>query len=155
MKPTRRTTPTACALLLAGLTGSLAACAPGAATGPGRTLTGAAILDHPCGKVSVKQMGLIHAGNADAAVALGTPELQQEWRALPADERTELLGLMGALSQSAEDHAADIAAHGRLAVTGDTATLTIIKSRREPDVSSTETFTQRFSLNGTGCAIAR
>ena len=26
-------------------------------------IKGAAILDHPCGKVAVKQMGLAHAGN--------------------------------------------------------------------------------------------
>jgi len=35
---------------------------------PAKTeIQGAAILDHPCGKVAVKHMGLVHAGKIDEA----------------------------------------------------------------------------------------
>ena len=34
-------------------------------------IKGAAILDHPCGKVAVKHMGLVHAGKMDEATKLG------------------------------------------------------------------------------------
>jgi hypothetical protein len=137
--------------LIAGLTG----CASGSATAPGRTITGAAILDHPCGKVSVEHMGLTHAGKVEEAVALGTPDLQQEWRELPSQERATIVDLMRTMSRSSDAHAADIAAHGRLAVAGDSATLTITKSLRDASGSSSETFTQRFLLDQSRCAITQ
>ena len=45
---------------------------------------GAAILDTPCGKVAVKQMGLLHAGKFDEANKLSTKEMQDQWKAMPA-----------------------------------------------------------------------
>jgi hypothetical protein len=38
-------------------------------------IKGAAILDHPCGKVAVKQMGLLRAGKFDDANRLTTKEM--------------------------------------------------------------------------------
>ena len=43
-----------------------------AAASPKTEIKGAAILDHPCGKVSVKHMGLVHAGEMEEATKLGT-----------------------------------------------------------------------------------
>ena len=37
-------------------------------------IEGAAILDHACGKVAVKQMGLVNAGKMDEANKLSTKE---------------------------------------------------------------------------------
>jgi hypothetical protein len=43
-----------------------------AATAAKTEIKGAAILDNPCGKASVKQMGLVHAGNMEEANKLTT-----------------------------------------------------------------------------------
>src|SRR5215213_8583844 len=53
-----------------------------------KEIKGAAILDHPCGKVAVKHMGLVHSGKMDEAVKLGTPEMQEEWKKMDAGDRT-------------------------------------------------------------------
>ena len=42
-------------------------------------IKGAAILDHPGGKVAVKQMGLVNAGKMDEANKLSTKEMQDMW----------------------------------------------------------------------------
>jgi hypothetical protein len=121
----------------------------------GAEVKGGAILRHPCGQVSVRHMGLVHEGRMADAVKLGTPELQAEWRSMPAAERDMLAGMMKAMSQSAADFSADIEAHGLLEVDGGSATLTVTKSRKDGSGSSSETMTQRFALNGADCAIAR
>jgi hypothetical protein len=91
----------------------------------------------------------------EEAVKLGTPELQAEWRSMPAADRDMMEGMMKAMSQSTADFSADIKAHGRLVISGKTATLTIRKTRKDASGSSTETMTQDFSLDGSNCAIAR
>jgi hypothetical protein len=62
-------------------------------------IKGAAILDHPCGKVAVKQMGLTHAGKMDEANKLTTKEMQEQWKAMPAKDRTMMSGMMKEMSQ--------------------------------------------------------
>jgi len=51
--------------------------------------------------------------------------------------------------------AADIKAHGLLTVAGNSATLTVKKTRKDADGSSTETMTQSFELDGSKCSISR
>lgn len=126
-----------------------------AAVAWGAEVKGAAILQHPCGKVSVRHMGLVHEGKMADAVKLGTPKLQADWRSMPAGERDMMTGMMKAMSQSAADFSADIKAHGLLTVSGDSATLTVRKTRNDADGSSTETMTQSFDLDGSKCAISR
>jgi hypothetical protein len=121
----------------------------------GSEIKGAAILEHPCGKVSVRHMGLVHQGKMEEAVKLGTPELQAQWRSMPAADRDMMAGMMKAMSQSATDFSADIKSHGQLAVTGKSATLTVKKSHQDKNGSSTETLTQSFELKGANCLIAR
>ena len=48
---------------------------------------GAAILDHACGKVAVKQMGLVHAGKMEEANKLSTREMQDQRKAMPAKDK--------------------------------------------------------------------
>ncbi|MGE5152562.1 MAG: hypothetical protein ACM3ST_00975 [Bdellovibrio bacteriovorus] len=121
----------------------------------GAEIKGAAILQHPCGKVSVRHMGLVHDGRMADAVKLGTPELQAQWSSMPAAERDMMAGMMKAMSQSAADFSADIKAHGVLTVAGGTATLTVKKTRQDASGSATETMTQSFQIAGSNCAIAR
>ncbi len=47
-----------------------------AGTASAADIKGAAILDHPCGKVAVKHMGLMHAGKVDEANKLSTKEMR-------------------------------------------------------------------------------
>jgi hypothetical protein len=56
-------------------------------------IKGAAILDHPCGKTSVKQMGLTHAGKMEEANKLTTKEMQDQWKAMPAKDKTMMSGM--------------------------------------------------------------
>jgi hypothetical protein len=118
-------------------------------------IKGAAILDTPCGKVSVKQMGLIHAGKFDEANKLSTPEMQAMWKAAPASDRTMMMGMAKDMSQSEEQYAAAIKANGVLVVDGSTAALTVKTTTKDANGSSTSTVSQNFVINGAQCMVSR
>jgi hypothetical protein len=63
-------------------------------------MKGAAILQHPCGQVAVKHMGLIHAGKMDDAAKLGSKEMQDQWQALPAKDREMMTQMMQQMSET-------------------------------------------------------
>ena len=118
-------------------------------------IKGAAILDHPCGKVSVKQMGYVHAGNMDEANKLSTPEMQAQWKAMPAKDRTMMTGMMKDMSQTEAQYSADIKSGGVLTVDGASAVLTVKKTTKDKNGSSNSTMTQNFKLAGNQCLITR
>lgn len=118
-------------------------------------IKGAAILDHPCGKVAVKQMGLIHAGKFEEANALTTKEMQEQWKAMPAKDRDMMVGVMKEMSKSEEDFAKEIKAFGVLSVQGNTATLTVKQEHQDANGSSTDTMTQNYAIDGDKCLITR
>ena len=116
---------------------------------------GASILDHPCGKVAVRQMGLVHAGKIDDANKLSTKEVQDEWKAMPAKDRAMLTGMMKAMAQTEQQYAAEIKAAGLLVVDGRAALLTITKTTKDANGSNTSTTTQSFKLDIGQCLISR
>jgi hypothetical protein len=118
-------------------------------------IKGAAILDNACGKVAVKQMGLVHAGNMEEANKLSTKEMQDQWKAMPAKDRTMMSGMMKEMSQTEAQYAADIKANGVLVVDGPAATLTVKKTTKDKNGTSTETITQNFKIDGSQCLISR
>jgi mannose/fructose/N-acetylgalactosamine-specific phosphotransferase system component IIB len=118
-------------------------------------IKGAAILEHPCGKVAVKQMGLVHAGNMDEANKLSTKEMQDQWKTMPAKDRTMMSGMMKEMSQTEAQYAADIKANGVLVVDDKAATLTVKKTPKDKNGTSTETITQNFKIDGGQCLISR
>ena len=118
-------------------------------------IKGAAILDHPCGKVSVKQMGYVHAGKIDEANKLSTKEMQDQWKAMPAKDRAMMSGMMKEMAQTEAKFAADIKANGILVVDGQSGVLTVKKVTKDKDSTSTETMTQNFKLDGAQCLISR
>ena len=124
----------------------------GAAAGE---VKGAAILDHPCGKVAVKQMGLVHAGKMEDANKLSTKEMQDQWKAMPATDRVMMSGMMKEMSSTEQQFSNDIKANGVLAVDGQSATLTVKKTTKDKNGSSTSTMTQHFRLDGSQCLVSR
>jgi hypothetical protein len=136
-----------CAVLFLALLGRLEA-AP-------TEIKGAAILEHPCGKVAVKHMGLVHAGKTEEAFKLGTQEMQKQWKAMPAADRTMMLGMMKMMSKTEAEFSAEIKASGLLVVDGKDATLTVQQEHKDANGSSTETLTQRYVLDGASCRISR
>lgn len=132
---------------------AVASLAAGSALAAKAELKGAAILDHACGKTAVKHMGLVHAGKMDEAVKLGTKAMQEEWKAMPAEDRTMMSGMMKEMSQTEADFSAEIKANGVLAVDGASATLTVVKTTKDANGSSTETTTQKYVIDGAGCWI--
>jgi hypothetical protein len=118
-------------------------------------IKGAAILDNACGKVAVKQMGLVHAGNMDEANKLSTKEMQEQWKTMPAKDRTMMSGMMKEMSQTEAQYAADIKANGVLIVDDKAAMLTVKKTTKDKNGSSTETITQNFKIDGGQCLISR
>jgi hypothetical protein len=118
-------------------------------------IKGAAILDHPCGKVAVKQMGLVHAGRFDDANRLATQEMQSQWQAMPVKDRTMMQGMAKEMAQTESQYAADIKANGVLAVDGTAATLKVQKTVKDANGTSTSTTTQAFRINGPECLISR
>ncbi len=118
-------------------------------------IKGAAILDHACGKVAVKHMGLVHAGKMDEATKLGSKEMQEQWKALPAADRTMMSGLMKETSKTEAQFSADIKSGGLLVVEGDKATLTVKQEHKDANGSSTETLTQSYVIDGANCWITR
>jgi hypothetical protein len=118
-------------------------------------IKGAAILDHPCGKVSVKQMGMVHAGKMEEANKLSTKEMQDQWKAMPAKDKTMMSGMMKEMSQTEDQYAADVKANGVLVVDGPAATLTVKKTVKDKNGSSTSTTTQNFKIDGSQCLVSR
>jgi hypothetical protein len=118
-------------------------------------IKGAAILDNACGKVAVKQMGLVHDGKMDEANMLSTKEMQEQWKAMPAKDRTMMSGMMKDTSQTSDQYAAAIKANGVLVVDGAAATLTVKKTTKDKNGTSTETITQKFKIDGAQCLISR
>jgi hypothetical protein len=126
-----------------------------AAAGAGKSeIKGAAILDHPCGKVAVKQMGLIHDGKMDEANKLSTPEMQAQWKTMSAQDRTMMLGMMKATSQTEAQYSNDIKSNGVLVVDGPSATLTVKKSSKDKNGTNTSTTTQQFKIDGAQCLVS-
>lgn len=135
---------------------ALFALLPVAAAAADKTeIKGAAILEHACGKTAVKHMGLVHAGKMDEAVKLGTPELQQEYKDMPADQRAMMTDMMKEMAQTEAELSADIEANGLLAVEGDRATLTVTKTTKDENGTSTESTTQNYRIDAQGCWISR
>lgn len=128
--------------------------ASGAAAAP-TEVKGAAILQHACGKASVQQMGLVNAGKMGEAVKLGTPEMQAEWKAMPAEDREMLTGMMKEMSVTAAEFEKDIAAGGLLVIDGANATLTVKQEHKEANGTSTGTMTQKFKVDGGSCKISK
>ena len=118
-------------------------------------IKGAAILAHACGKTSVKQMALANAGKMDEAMKLGTAEMQAEWKAMSAEERTMLSGMMKEMSVPEAEFSAKIKAFGLLVIDGADATLTVKEEHKEASGSSTSTITQKFKVDGASCLISR
>jgi hypothetical protein len=128
--------------------------AAGTASGKSE-IKGAAILDHPCGKVAVKQMGLVHAGKMEDANKLTTKEMQDQWTKMPEKDRTMMSGMMKEMSQTEAAYSADIKTNGVLVVDGPSATLTVKKETKDKNGSSSETMTQNFRIDGSQCLITR
>ena len=121
----------------------------------GSEVKGAAILDHPCGKTAVKQMGLVHAGKIEEANKLSTKEMQDQWQKMPAKDREMMSGMMKQMSATEQDFSNDIKSNGVLAIDGQNATLTVKKTTKDKNGTSASTFTQRFRLDGSGCLVSR
>ena len=119
----------------------------------GAEIKGAAILDHPCGKVAVKHMGLVHAGKLDEATKLGTKAQQEQWKALPAGDRKMMSEMMVATSKPEPEFSAEIKAHGLLVVDGSKATLTVKTEHKDASGSTTETWTEQYAIDGANCWI--
>jgi hypothetical protein len=66
-----------------------------------------------------------------------------------------MTGMMKEMSQTEAQFTADIKANGLLAVDGESATLTVQKTTKDANGSSTSTTTQRYKLNGSECLISR
>ena len=118
-------------------------------------IKGAAILDKPCGKVAVKQMGLVNAGKMEDANKLMTREAQEQWRNMPANDRAMISGMMKEMSQTEAAFGNDIKANGVLTVDGGNATLVVKKTTKDANGTSTSTMTQKFKLDGGQCLITR
>ena len=147
---TRRTSAVLfCAILSLPLLGRAGA------ESPKTEIKGAAILQHPCIKVAIKHMGLVHAGKMDEATKLGTQKMQDEWKALPAGDREMMSGMMKEISKTEAQFAADIKAHGLLVVEGDSGTLTVTQEHKDANGSNTSTMTQRYVIDGDKCLISR
>ena len=118
-----------------------------------KEIKGAAILQHPCGKVAVEHMALVHAGKMDEATKLGTKQMQQEWAAMPKEDREMMTGMMKEMSVSREEYSQSITADGTLTLEGKGGTLTIVKETKTADGTSQETTTQKYELEGDVCRI--
>jgi len=129
-------------------------CAAGLASASTET-KGAAILDHPCGKVAVKHMTLVHAGKMEDANKLTTKEMQDQWKAMPEKDRTMMTGMAKDMSESEAQFTANVKANGTLVVDGQTAKLVVKKTTKEATGSSTSTQTQNYQINGNECLITR
>lgn len=118
------------------------------ATAKPTEVSGAAILEHPIGKLAVKNMGLCHAGKIEEAVALGSKSMQAEWKAMSAEDRKMLGEMMKEFSHPPDKFSADIKKFGKLSIDGDKATLTVSQEIKEATGTSTSTISQSYLREG-------
>ena len=140
------------------LAGSVLSLMLGGVTQPVAAATeikGAAILAHACGKIAVKQMGLLKAGKIDEANKYSTKEMQDRWKSMPAKDREMMTKMAMGMSESEAQYSASIKAGGVLVVDGDSGKLTVVKKTQDANGSSTSTTTQEFRLNGGECLVSR
>jgi hypothetical protein len=64
-------------------------------------------------------------------------------------------GMMKDMSQTSAQYAADIKANGVLVIDGPAARLTVKKTTKDKNSTSTETITQHFKIDGAQCLIGR
>jgi hypothetical protein len=81
--------------------------------------------------------------------------MQDQWKAMPAKDKTMMSGMMKEMSQTEDQYAADIKASGVLIVDGPTAMLTVKKTTKDKSGSSTSTMTQNFKIDGNACLVSR
>ncbi len=124
-----------------------------AAAHAGTEIKGAAILKHPCGRIAVEHMGLVHLGKMDEATKLASQKMQEEWAAMPAPDREMMSGMMKEMSMTKEEFSKAIEANGTLAIDGKSATLSIVKETKDENGTSTETTTQKYEVDGDSCRI--
>ncbi|HET9573599.1 MAG TPA: hypothetical protein VFP29_07730, partial [Methyloceanibacter sp.] len=86
---------------------------------------------------------------------LSTKEMQEQWKAMPAKDRTEMSGMAKLMSPTQEQFTAAVKTGGTLVVDGDAATLTTKTTTKDANGSSTETTTQKFKLSGSECLVSR
>ena len=118
-------------------------------------IKGAEILNHPCGKVAVKSMGLLSQGKIEEANKLGTKAMQERWNAMPAKDREMMAGMAKMMSPPEAKFAAMIKAGGVLDVDGKAGKLTVTEKKQDANGSSTSTTSTEFAVNGGECLINR
>jgi hypothetical protein len=74
---------------------------------------------------------------------------------MPAKDRDMMTGMMKQMSATEQDFSNEIKANGVLAVDGQKATLTVKKTTKDANGSSTSTMTQRFRLDGSQCLVSQ
>jgi hypothetical protein len=74
---------------------------------------------------------------------------------MPDKDRTMMSGMMKEMSQTEEQYSTAIKASGLLIVDGPSATLTVNKTTKDKNGSSTETTTQNFKIDGGQCLVSR
>ena len=102
---------------------------------PKTEIRGAAILDHPCGKVAVRHMGLVHAGKMDEASS-SAPGRCRTVEGTPAKDRAMMSAMMKETSKSEAQFSEEIRAGGLLAVEGNGATLTVQQEHKDANGTS-------------------
>jgi hypothetical protein len=81
--------------------------------------------------------------------------MQDQWKAMPAKDKTMMSGMMKEMSQTEDQYAADIKANGVLVVDGPNAVLTVKKTTKDKSGSSTSSMTQNFKMDGNQCLVSR
>lgn len=133
---------------------ALVALSPAAGAEP-KEIKGAAILEHPAAKVAMKNMSLMHAGKVEEAVKLGTKATQDQWNAMPAEDRKLMSEMMTAFAIADDEFRADVEKFGVLVIDGDRATLTIKKEVKDDSGSGTQTTTLRLQMEDGEWRVAR
>lgn len=118
-------------------------------------IKGADILNHPCGKIAVKSMGLLNQGKIEEANKLATKSMQDRWKAMPAKDRLVMAGMAKMVSPPEDKFAEMIKAGGVLEVDDKAGKLTVVEKKQDANGSSTSTTNTSFAINGAECLIHR
>jgi hypothetical protein len=110
-------------------------------------IKGAAILDHPIGKLAVTNMVLLAAGKFEESLKLSNREYNERYASLPADRKAKMAVTMKQYAVADEKFRSNIQKLGVLTIDGDKATLT---TKEVTDLGGGQTVSsgleQRFTL---------
>ncbi len=127
---------------------AVVACLVAATIAAPTVIKGAAILDHPIGKLAVENNALLWSGKFEESLKKSNKEYNDYYAALPADRKAKMAANYKSAAEPDAKFKAGIQKLGVLTIDGDAATLTVKETTSVGGMNLTSGREMRFTQEG-------